>query len=120
MAADIRIDGLSVDEIADIFERLLVGTGGIGRYYEGHGNFVHVDVREVRSRWIMGKRPAKDGKPTVDKPTEPKAYLFGNEVECIINEDGVSYINSRDIARVLKLAVEWNGNTKTVKLEKGN
>ena len=119
MAADITIEGLTVDEIADIFERLLIGTGGIGRYYEGHGNFVHVDVREVRSRWIMGKRPAKDGKPIADKPTEPKAYLFGNEVECIIKDD-VSYISSRDIARILKLGVEWNGNTKTVKLERGN
>ena len=84
--ANISIEGMTVDEIADIFERLVIGTGGIGRYYEGHGNFVHVDVREVRSRWIMGKRPAKDGKPTADKPAEPKAYLFGNEVECIIKD----------------------------------
>ena len=67
----------------------------------------------------MGKRPAKDGKPTADKPAEPKAYLFGNEVECIIKDD-ISYISSRDIARILKLGVEWNGNTKTVKLERGN
>ena len=57
------------------------------------------------------------GKSTAEIMAE--AYLLGNEIDCIINND-VSYISARDVARILKLGVEWNGNTKTVKLEKGN
>ncbi len=32
-------------------ETLLPGKGGIGRYHAD--GFVHVDVREVKSRWVM-------------------------------------------------------------------
>lgn len=50
-AADIWIAGVSVDALAAYVETLLPGKGGIGRY---HANgFVHVDVREVKSRWVM-------------------------------------------------------------------
>lgn len=50
-AADIRIEGVSVDKLADYAETLLSDRGGIGRYYTD--NFVHVDVREVKSRWVI-------------------------------------------------------------------
>lgn len=50
-AADIWIAGVSVDTLAAYVETLLPGKGGIGRYYTD--NFVHVDVREVKSRWVM-------------------------------------------------------------------
>ena len=46
-AADIRINGVEPKDIADYAETLLLNTGGIGRYK----NFVHVDVREKKSRW---------------------------------------------------------------------
>lgn len=50
-AADIWIAGVSVDTLAAYVETLLPSKGGIGRY---HANgFVHVDVREVKSRWAM-------------------------------------------------------------------
>lgn len=46
-AADIRINGVEPKDIADYAETLLQNTGGIGRYK----NFVHVGVREKKSRW---------------------------------------------------------------------
>ena len=48
-AADIRISGVSVEQLAACAEALLLDTGGIGRY-PGKG-FVHVDVRKAKSRW---------------------------------------------------------------------
>lgn len=50
-AADIWISGVSVDALAAYAETLLPNRGGIGRYYTD--KFVHVDVREVKSRWTM-------------------------------------------------------------------
>lgn len=50
-AADIWIAGVSVDTLAAYVETLLPNRGGIGRYYTD--KFVHVDVREVKSRWTM-------------------------------------------------------------------
>ena len=46
-AADIRVDGVSPVEVAAYAETLLPNTGGIGIY----STFVHVDVRETKSRW---------------------------------------------------------------------
>ena len=46
-AADIRISGVSPKNIAAYAETLLPNKGGIGIYKD----FVHVDVREVKSRW---------------------------------------------------------------------
>ena len=48
-AADIRVPGVSVEQLAACAESLLPGTGGIGRYPAK--GFVHVDVRKVKSRW---------------------------------------------------------------------
>lgn len=55
-AADIRVQGVSVEAVADYAETLLKDTGGIGRYPVKKGRpagWVHVDVREVKSRWAM-------------------------------------------------------------------
>lgn len=55
-AADIRVQGVSVEAVADYAETLLKDTGGIGRYPVKKGRsagWVHVDVREVKSRWVM-------------------------------------------------------------------
>ena len=55
-AADIRVQGVSVEAVADYAETLLKDTGGIGRYPAKKGRpagWVHVDVREVKSRWVM-------------------------------------------------------------------
>lgn len=46
-AADIRITGVSPKNIAAYAETLLPNKGGIGTYRD----FVHIDVREVKSRW---------------------------------------------------------------------
>ena len=48
-AADIHISGVGVDELADYAETLLEDRGGIGRYHKK--GFVHLDVRETKSRW---------------------------------------------------------------------
>lgn len=53
-AADIRVSGVSVDEVADYAESLLPGRGGIGRYSPKAGRptgWVHLDVRSGKSRW---------------------------------------------------------------------
>ena len=46
-AADIRVKGVSPEAVAAFVETLLPDSGGIGVY----PTFVHVDVREKRSRW---------------------------------------------------------------------
>lgn len=48
-AADIRVSGVSVEQLAAYAETLLPGTGGIGRYPAK--GFVHLDVRKAKSRW---------------------------------------------------------------------
>lgn len=55
-AADIRVQGVSVEDVADYAETLLKDTGGIGRYPVKKGRpagWVHVDVREAKSRWTL-------------------------------------------------------------------
>ncbi len=47
LAADIRVEGVSPDRVADYAEQLLGDHGGIGRYK----TFTHVDVRANKSRW---------------------------------------------------------------------
>jgi len=49
-AADIRVSGVPVEQLAAYAETLLPGTGGIGRYPAK--GFVHVDVRKAKSRWV--------------------------------------------------------------------
>lgn len=46
-AADIHINGVTQKELASYVETIMPNTGGIGIYK----NFVHVDVRNVKSRW---------------------------------------------------------------------
>lgn len=46
-AADIVVKGITPKKVAAYAETLLPGTGGIGIY----GTFVHVDVRQNKSRW---------------------------------------------------------------------
>lgn len=53
-AADIRIDGVSVEEAAAYAETLLPSSGGIGRYPSKAGRtagWLHLDVRGQKSRW---------------------------------------------------------------------
>lgn len=47
MAADIKVKGIKPKDVAAYAEKLLPNTGGIGIY----STFVHVDVREKKSRW---------------------------------------------------------------------
>lgn len=46
-AADIKVKGIAPKTVAAFVETLMPNTGGIGIY----GTFVHVDVREQKSRW---------------------------------------------------------------------
>lgn len=46
-AADISVWGMSAKDLAAVAET--IGFGGIGIYHSKH--FVHVDVRETRTRW---------------------------------------------------------------------
>lgn len=46
-AADIKVKGIKPKDVAAYAEKLLPNTGGIGIY----STFVHVDVREKKSRW---------------------------------------------------------------------
>lgn len=53
-AADIQVQGISVENVAAYAEKLLEGRGGIGIYPPGLGRangWVHVDVRKEKSRW---------------------------------------------------------------------
>lgn len=53
-AADIRVQGASVEEVAACAERLLHGCGGVGRYPAKAGraaSWVHVDTRAEKARW---------------------------------------------------------------------
>lgn len=47
LAADIRVEGVSPDRVADHAEQLLGDHGGVGRYK----TFTHVDTRANKSRW---------------------------------------------------------------------
>jgi len=46
-AADIRVEGLDVEELANCADA--IGFGGIGTYRKQ--GFVHVDVRDRKTRW---------------------------------------------------------------------
>lgn len=53
-AADIRVLGVSVEDVAACAERLLPRRGGVGRYPAKAGRaagWVHVDTRAEKARW---------------------------------------------------------------------
>ena len=53
-AADIQVQGISVERVYAYADRLLGNAGGCGIYPPGLGRangWVHVDVRPVKSRW---------------------------------------------------------------------
>ena len=55
-AADIRVQGVSVEEVAAYAESLMTDWGGIGRYPIKAGRatgWVHVDTRKNKSRWTL-------------------------------------------------------------------
>lgn len=47
MAADIKVKGVTPKAVAQYVEKLLPNCGGIGIY----DTFVHIDVRDTKSRW---------------------------------------------------------------------
>jgi len=63
-AADIVIDGVTPDEVADAIEFLIDGKmmkqGGVGRY----DTFTHYDIRGKKARWNNGSK--KDKEPLKD------------------------------------------------------
>lgn len=53
-AADIRVQGVSVEDVAAYAERLMPDWGGIGRYPVKAGRaagWVHLDTRAEKARW---------------------------------------------------------------------
>lgn len=53
-AADIRVQGVSVEDVAAYAESLMPDWGGVGRYpaKAGHAaGWVHVDTRAEKARW---------------------------------------------------------------------
>ena len=53
-AADIRVQGISVEDVAAYAERLMPDWGGVGRYPVKAGRatgWVHVDTRADKARW---------------------------------------------------------------------
>ena len=55
-AADIRVEGVSVEDVAAYAESLMPGWGGVGRYPVKAGRakgWVHVDTRPNKSRWTL-------------------------------------------------------------------
>ena len=55
-AADIRVQGVSVEAVAAYAESLMPGWGGVGRYPVKAGRttgWVHVDTRANKSRWTL-------------------------------------------------------------------
>ena len=55
-AADIRVQGVSVEVVAAYAESLLPDRGGIGRYPVKAGRatgWVHVDTRAEKARWTL-------------------------------------------------------------------
>ena len=55
-AADIRVQGVSVEAVAAYAESLMPDWGGVGRYPVKAGRtigWVHVDTRQNKSRWTL-------------------------------------------------------------------
>ena len=55
-AADIRVQGVSVEDVAAYAESLMPDRGGVGRYPAKAGRatgWVHVDTRANKSRWTL-------------------------------------------------------------------
>ena len=55
-AADIRVPGVSVEDVAAYAESLMPDRGGVGRYPVKAGRvagWVHVDTRANKSRWTL-------------------------------------------------------------------
>ena len=55
-AADIRVEGVSVEDVATYAESLMPDWGGVGRYPVKTGRttgWVHVDTRANKSRWTL-------------------------------------------------------------------
>lgn len=55
-AADIRVEGVSVEDVAAYAESLMSDWGGVGRYPVKAGRatgWVHVDARQNKSRWKL-------------------------------------------------------------------
>lgn len=54
-AADIQVQGVSVEDVAAYAESLMPALGGVGRYPVKAGRakgWVHVDTRPNKSRWV--------------------------------------------------------------------
>ena len=65
-AADIRVQGVSVEAVAAYAERLMPDWGGIGRYPLKAGRaagWVHVDTRADKARWRGWERWKASSRP---------------------------------------------------------
>ncbi len=76
MAADIRIPGMTPMMVRDLAESM--GVGGIG-YYPVSG-FVHVDVRDERSRWTDYGHNRQDGEGTEHGPEHAESFDLAGDL----------------------------------------
>ncbi len=76
MAADIRIPGMTPLMVRDLAESM--GVGGIG-YYPVSG-FVHVDVRDERSRWTDYGHNRQDGEGTEHGPEHGESFDLAGDL----------------------------------------
>lgn len=77
MAADIRIPGMTALMARDLAESM--GVRGLG-YYPVSG-FIHVDVRDQRTRWIDYGNNRQDGEGTEHGPTSATSAPGGEVAE---------------------------------------
>ncbi len=117
-AADIVIVGVSPKDIAAVAEYILDGKGGIGLYPSK--GFVHIDTREICSRWVnyTGKdvvcsrfdtngvvesKMAENNAVKMPMKVRPLSLTVdGKEVEVpSVLFEGHNYVKLREIAKVL-------------------
>ena len=89
-AADIRISGVTPEEVAKYAEYLMPNKGGIGLYPA----FTHVDVRANRSRWKnYGKEISVSGFPGYTPPAKKLESI--NDIVWELHQRGI--ITDKDL-----------------------
>lgn len=85
-AADIVVNGISPDKVAQYAEYLMPKSGGIGLYK----TFTHIDVRENRARWYnYGKEISTSGFYGYNKFETDDKYISVTDAISVLNKKGI-------------------------------
>jgi len=87
MAADIKIEGVSAVEIAYFAQTV---TNGVGAYYYGTSDFVHVDTRPTVKHWLCAKAGKYEYYNTDLMPTIKKGSSKSTAVKFVQKKLGIS------------------------------